>query len=473
MDKIFIVDAVNFLFRSYYAIGPMTNPKGESTSALFGFIRSIYKLMNDFSPDYFIAVFDGPDNKKSRTDIYADYKSHREKMPDDLFPQIERALEFCQIAGIPFLSVPGVEADDTMGSIAKWMEKQGVKVFLCSSDKDLCQLVSDHVFLINPQKDNLLIDRKKVKELFNVYPEQMIDYLAIMGDASDNIPGLEGFGPKTASALLNEFGTLEEILNHPEKLSGKKRETVVQGREVALMSKQLATIQTDVPFPQEAVFFHLAAPDLQKVKEFYQQMGFLSLLKDLGENKAETKILSQLDSGQKPHSYHLVNDEQMLTELFAALENQSQLCIDTEATNVRPMLAEVVGIGLGYHPEQAWYIPLQGNLSKAQVLERLKPLLESPKVKWIGHNIKYDLHVLLNEGIALKTVGFDTLLASYLISPQTQRHNLDTLALEKFGKVKIPIETLIGKGKNRRQWIKFPWKKSQNTAVKMSITRFG
>lgn len=448
MNKIFIVDAVNFLFRSYYAIGPMTNPKGESTNALFGFIRSIYKLINEFSPDYFIAVFDGPDNKKSRTEIYSEYKGHRAGMPEDLFPQLEKAVEFCEIAGIPHLTVAGVEADDTMGSIAKWMEKKGIKVYLCSSDKDLCQLVSQHVFIINPHKDNLLIDKDKVKELHGVYPEQMIDYLAIMGDASDNIPGLEGFGPKTAVALLNEFGTLEEILAHPEKLSGKKKEIVSTGKEIALISKKLATIQTDIDFPHDDKFFHLKTPDLEKVKAFYREMRFLSLLKELGDEEVPPHH-EHVQTEKIQEDYILVDDEAQLLELLERLQEEKEICIDTETTDIRPMLASIVGVGLGVEPGKAWYIPCNGNLGKKKVLAALKPLLENPNIGFIGHNIKYDLHVLLNEGIALKTVAFDTILASYLISPQTQRHNLDDLTLEKFGKVKIPIEDLIGKGKKQ------------------------
>ena len=435
MNKIFIVDAVNFLFRSYYAISPMTNAKGQSTNALFGFIRSIYKLIADFSPDYFIAVFDGPDNKKSRTAIYSQYKSHREGMPEDLVPQLEKALEFCEIAGIPYLSLPGVEADDTIGSIAKWMEKKGVQVYICSSDKDLCQLVTDHVFVISPQKDNLLIDKKKVKEIYGVHPEQIVDYLAMTGDASDNIPGLEGFGPKTASALLETFGTLENILNNPEKLSGKKKQTVLDGREVALMSQQLATLHTNLPFPHEEKFFHLKTPDLETVKAFYQEMHFHSLLKELAPQVSKTEC-----------HYLLINEEKELEELLLRLMQEKQICLDTETTDVRPMRASLVGIGLATEAGKAWYIPLNANLDRAKTLALLKPLLENPHIGFIGHNIKYDLHVLLNEGISLKNICFDTMLASYLISPHTQRHNLDDLCLEKFGKVKIPITDLIGKG---------------------------
>ncbi len=448
MEKLYIVDAVNFLFRSYYAIGPMTNAKGESTNALYGFIRSIFKLMNEFSPDYFVAVFDGPENKKSRTEIYADYKSHRTGMPEDLFPQLQQALHFCQIAGIPYLSVSGVEADDTMGSVARWMEKKGVQVYLCSSDKDLCQLVSDQIFVINPHKDNLLIDRQKVKELFGVAPEQMVDLLAMVGDASDNIPGLEGFGPKTAAALLNEFVTLDEILSHPEKLSGKKKETVINDKEIALMSKKLATIQIDIPFPHEEKFFHLKAPDLEKVNEFYRQMRFLSLLRELG---VEEEAPAKGKPAKEPIAlhYHLVDDEKTLFELLSLLEKEKEICLDTETTDIRPMRAEMVGIGLGVRLGEAWYLPMNGNLGKERVLKAIKPLLENPKIGFIGHNIKYDLHVLKNENICVTNIAFDTIVASYLINPHTQRHNLDGLSLEKLGEVKIPIVDLIGKGKKQ------------------------
>jgi DNA polymerase I len=458
MEKIYIVDAVNFLFRSYYAIGPMTNAKGESTNALYGFIRSIFKLMNEFSPDYFVAVFDGPENKRSRSEIYSEYKSHRTGMPEDLFPQLDRALHFCEIAGIPHLSVTGVEADDTMGSIARWMEKKEIRVFLCTSDKDLCQLVSDRIFIINPHKDNLLIDREKVKELFGVTPEQIVDLLAMVGDASDNIPGLEGFGPKTAATLLSQFGTLEYILAHPEELTGKKKETVINDKEVALMSKKLATIHTDIPFPHDAKFFHLKTPDLEKVKEFYHEMRFMSLLRELG---VEEEALPKGRPVKEPIALHyqLIDDEEALEKLMNHLEKENEICLDTETTDIRPMQAELVGIGLGIRSAEAWYIPLNGNLGKEKVLRALKPLLENNRTRFIGHNIKYDLHVLRNENITLSGIAFDTILASYLISPQTQRHNLDSLSLEKLGKVKIPIEELIGKGKKQISMSEVPLNK--------------
>lgn len=447
MKKIFIADAVNFLFRAYYALGPMTNSRGESTGALFGFIRSIYKLIQEFSPDYFVAVFDGPENKKSRIEIYSGYKSHRDRMPEDLFQQMERAIEFCKIAGIPWLCVPNVEADDTIGSIVKWLEKKEVDAYLCTSDKDFCQLVNDHVFIINPAKDNLLIDQKKVKELFEVSPEQFIDYLAMMGDPSDNIPGIEGFGPKTASSLLNEFGTLESILDNPEKLGGKKKDIVLKGREMALISKQLATIHTGVSIPHDETFYHLKTPDLEAVKSFYHDMSFLSLLRELGEEEpAKTSSTKHPEPSQH---YHLIDNEEDLIALIGKLQKEKEICIDTETTHIRPMLASLIGVGLGIRPKEAWYIPLNGSIGRTKVLALLKPLIENPHIGFIGHNIKYDLHVLLNEGIALQSIAFDTILASWLINPQAQRHNLDELSLEKFRKMKIPIADLIGKGKHQ------------------------
>ena len=454
MKKIFIVDALNFLFRSYYAIGPMTNPQGESTGALYGFIRSLFKIIKDFSPDHIVVVFDGPDNKKSRTDIYSEYKGHRKAMPEDLFPQLERAKHFCELAGISQVCVSGVEADDTMGSIAAWAQNMDCEAYLCSSDKDLCQLVSDKVFVVNVHKDNLIITKDKVVELFGVRPEQMIDYLAMVGDASDNIPGLEGFGPKTVVSLLSEFSTLDYILNHPENLSGKKKETIVAQKEIALISKQLATIQLNVDFPKEEEFFRYTRVDSEKLREFYKEMNFLSLLKK--EDGASPKASSPHLKVEIATSYQLINDETSLLTLIENLKNEVEVCLDVETTGLDPMNDLLVGVGLGVKEGEAFYIPCNGDIPKANVLQALADLLSAPHTGFYGHNFKYDLHILLNEGLPLPKVGFDTILASYVLRPSTPRHNLDQLTLEKFGKVKVPIEDLIGKGKTQISMLEVP-----------------
>ncbi len=444
MKKLFIIDAVNFLFRSYYAIRGMTNAKGESTNALFGFIRSIYKIIADFSPDYLIAVFDGPDNKKSRTDLYAHYKSHRKQMPEDLFPQLGKALEWCPLAGIPFLSEPGVEADDVIGSIAVWAAEQGIQVRICSSDKDLCQLVNSKIHLINPSKNNLEVDAEKVKELFGVTPEQMIDYLAIVGDASDNIPGLEGFGPKTATTLLQEFGDLDTLLANADKVPGEKKQQVLrEGKEIAHLSRKLATIDLKLPFPKEETFFHIKYPEIDHLKTFYHEMNFLSLLKEMDQK-------TEAHQGKKAekYDYQLVQTEDELVAVCNQMKEAGEFCLDVETTDIRPMLAELVGIGLGTKPQHAWYVPLNGSLSKETVLEKIGDLLEQGSI--YGHNIKYDIHALLNAGLPEPRIAFDTILASYLLTPQNQRHGLDQLSLEKFNVVKTPIDELIGKGKHQK-----------------------
>ncbi len=446
MEKVYVIDAVNMLFRSYFAIGRMTNPKGLSTNALYGFIRSIYKLITEFSPTHLVAVFDGPDNKAMRTEIYKEYKSHRERMPEDLFPQLEKALEFCKIAGIPFLSIPGVEADDTMGTIALWAEKQQADVYLCSSDKDLCQMVSDHIFILQLHKENLLVNREKVKEIYGITPEQIVDYLAIVGDASDNIPGIPGFGPKTASKLLNEFQTLDAILAHPEKVEGEKKQQVIrENKEIALLSRQLATIHLGVEIPKDTEFYRLKEPHIEEVKAFYQEMHFMTLLKAMGESAplVEEKKETFIET-----TYTLVDNEKDLALLLSKLEKAPEICIDTETTDIKPMQAKLVGVGFSIQAGEGWYVPTNGSLGKAKVLEMLQQLFRS-SARFYGHNIKYDYHVLLNEGLKIPRISFDTMIGSYLLTPQNPRHNLDYLSLERCNKIKTPIEDLIGKGKHQ------------------------
>lgn len=367
-------------------------------------------------------------------------------MPDDLVFQLQQAIEFCKIAEFPHLWIEGVEADDTIGSVVKWAQTQDATTYIITGDKDLCQLVNKSTFVINPSKDNLLIDEKKVEELFCVKTEQIVDYLAIMGDASDNIPGIEGFGPKTASQLLQKFGTLENLLAHPEQVPGEKKQQILrESKEIALLSKQLATIHTDVPVPEDEKFYALIPHDVERLKKFYKEMHFNSLLKELDSSS----IIMEKSHAQKeePVSYTLVEEEKSLHELCQKLSHAKELCVDTETTDIQPMQASLVGVGIGMHPKEAWYIPLNGKLSRDTILTHLKLLLENKHTSIYGHNIKYDLHVLLNEGISPVNICFDTMLASYILSPHNQRHNLDDLSLENFGKVKIPISDLIGKGK--------------------------
>lgn len=455
MKSIYILDAVNYLFRSYYAIGgTMTNDKGQSTSALYGFIRSLQKLIRDFAPEYLIAVFDGPDNKKSRREVYAEYKMHRKGAPEDLFLQFEWAYEFCELAGIPAISVEGVEADDTMASITTFGKKKGAKVFLCSSDKDLMQLVDNTVSILHVHKDNLLIGPKEVEELYGVRPEQMLDLLAMMGDASDNIPGLPGFGAKTAAALLQEFGTLDELLAHPDKVKAPKKQEILRThKELALMSRQLATLDFTIDIPHSEAFYRLKEPDRKNLSQFYQTMNFNSLLRDLTEKQP---VLPKKKSGGKPDliDYRLIDSEEELEQLFQFLEGK-EICLDTETTFDRPMLAKLVGIGFCHEPGAAFYLPCNGNLGQERILSALRIFFQKKNAQFYGHNLKFDWHILQNYGIDF-SISFDTLLASWLLTPQNRRHNLDDLTLERFQKVKISLTDLVGKGKKQISMFEAP-----------------
>ncbi|MCI5051749.1 MAG: DNA polymerase I [Simkaniaceae bacterium] len=427
MKKLYIVDAVAYLFRSYYAIRGMSNKTGQSTNAVYGFVRSILKVLKDFNPDHLVCVFDGPNNKASRVELYEAYKGHREGMPEDLVEQLELAHRFCELYGIPMLSIEGVEADDVMGSIAKWGELADTEVFLLSSDKDLAQLVDDKIKLLNTHKDNLLIDSEKVKEIYGVRPDQVIDLLAIMGDASDNIPGIPGFGPKTAVKLLDQFGSLENMLANVDQIdNAKRRQKVIDHTEDARISYKLATIQLDVPFPKESAFFALHEGDPDELRRFYEEMNFNTLVKEMAKPQAPSE-----------GSYTLIDTPERLEELLKTLKQP--ICVDTETTSLSILSAEIVGIGLGDTPGTAYYVPFTEPLAKL-----LKPFLESTPI--YGHNIKYDLHALANHGIHPQHVCYDTMLASYTLHAEN-RHSLDHLALEHFGKVKTPIKDLIGTGK--------------------------
>lgn len=448
MKSIYILDASGYIYRSYFAIRNITNAKGESTNALFGFIRSVSKLIADFHPEHIVAVFDGPQSIKAREAIYSEYKAHRPGMPDDLLYQIQWARDYCALRGIPMLNVPQVEADDTMGSIALWAAQQQAKAYICTSDKDMCQCVNDQIFILNTFKDNLIMGAKEVEEAFGVPPEKMIDFLAITGDTSDNIPGLPGFGPKTAAALLHQFGSLEYILSHPEEVPGKKKqETIIQEAEKARLSHRLVTVITDVDIPQDEKFYRLASLDKEPLKEFYIDKNFNSLIKELEKEKdviagKEVQKLRDISA-----EYTLVDDENSLQALVKELSTQKEICVNTEGTAVRPLKSELVGIGFGHKPAQAWYVPVNGKLGLEKVIQALKPLFENPRIGFYGHNIKHDLHVLSLYGIRVANICFDTILASYLLNSHSRQHSLDTLTLEYFGKVKIAISELLGKGK--------------------------
>jgi len=444
--KIYLLDVAGYVYRSYYALPRMTNSQGESTHALYGFTRSLLRIIKDFNPEYIAAIFDGVDNKKLRTEIYADYKSTRAKAPEDLPHQMMWAQEICRLYGIPFLSIEGVEADDTMGTIVKWAAGHGFESYLCTGDKDLCQLVSDHVFVLQTHKENLLLDAKKVEEVYGVPPRLIVDYLALIGDQSDNIPGVPGIGPKTAVSLLQQFGSLENLLANVLQVPGKKKqELLLQESEMALLSKRLAIINCNVDIPIEPEFFRRKETLEGDLIAFFRRMNFNALLKELPQPASADKQQPILDVQVRNVDYQLVDDEKALQALGTELEKASQVCFDTETTDVNPILAELVGIGFALEAGRAWYVPVNGELGLERVVRFLKPLFANPKIGFYAHHAKYDLHVLQNYGIKVANLSFDTMLASYLLHSHSHRHSLEHLAMHYLGFTKTSIKNLIEK----------------------------
>lgn len=454
MQTIYLIDAFNILFRSYYAISSMSNKEGFPTGALFGFIRSLEKFMEDFSPEHLCVVFDGPNNKQKRLEIYEEYKKNRAAMPEDLYLQLGKVLNYCRFRGLPVLQEEGVEADDVIGSITLWAKEQGSNVFVISSDKDLCQLIDDKTKLLHLHKGNKVIGYEDVVQLFGVKPEQIVDYLAIAGDSADNIPGIPGFGPKTSATLLNEFGSIDNLLISIDQVSKPKwREKITEHKETLLMSQQLASLHLDAPFPHEESFFTPLAIDYEALTKLYKTMNFSSLLKKLTGESA------QAQAPAKTVAYHLVDDERALAALMEELQSATHIAFDTETTGLNTMECAVVGVGLGIKACEAYYIPLNGQLGKEKVLACLKPLFASQDKTFIAHNLKFDMHALANMGLSIKGSLFDTMIAAHLVEGTTNQLGLDALTLTHFQVVKTPITDLIGTGKKQLSMFDVPIEK--------------
>lgn len=453
--QLYIVDAANILFRSFFAIRGMQNKSGFATNALFGFIRSIEKIFKDFHPEHLVIVFDGPDNKASRTALYSEYKSHRERMPDELFQQLDKAIEFCSLYGLTVLQIPGHEADDTIGSIVHYCKNHEIDTFLLSTDKDLCQLVDEHCQMINISKGNLIIDIDKVKEIYGVAPSQIVDLLAIMGDSSDNIPGIKGIGPKTAAKLLTEFKSLKDLLENLDQVSNdNQRNKIAQAKENALLSYQLATLNKELEVPRDLEAYCIKDKQLEGLKAFYTEMDFASLLRNLESTPAS----SPSQPAPMPHTSkkHVIRSYKEFASLLKRLEQANTICFDTEATSLNKIDARLVGIGFCIDTSEAFYIPYDEDLQNTPIIQDLQRLFSNANCAFIGHNLKYDLHVLANHNIHVANAGFDTMVASYLLHPEQNRHGLDHLTESLFGVKKTSFKELTQDKQGQKTLDKLP-----------------
>jgi DNA polymerase-1 len=448
-ETILLVDASGLLYRSFFALPPLTSPSGRPTGALYGFIRSFLKVLQKITPTHFVSVFDGPNNKQSRLAYYPEYKAHRKPTPPELIEQIEEAKKFCSLWGIPSLSHAGVEADDTIASIVSWcLEKTDLHVCLCSADKDLAQLVDSRVTIINPAKDDAIIDENAVIAEWGMHPKQLRDFFALIGDASDNVPGIEGIGPKTAKDLLATWGTLDNLLANAEAVPGKKGERLQTGKEIALLSRRLVTLDTSVDVPHDLSFYTKQDQNLDALQQYFHEKGFKTL---------ESLISTQkLPAAPAACQHTTVQTQEEFDHFCSWLSSQERIAIDCETTSLDEYSAELVGIGIASSPDHVFYINCRGALSPHSIVKKLSSICKEHAISLIGHNIKYDLHVLCRYGFELPFIYFDTLIASWLLNAHERSHNLDDLARRHFNKEKIPIESLIGKGKNTKSMADAP-----------------
>ncbi len=443
----YLVDGMAYVFRAFYAIGQgLTASDGTPTNAVFGFKNILQKLMRQEQPHYLAVVFDerGP---TFRHEADPTYKANRKRMPDELAVQIPLIHRLVEAHNIPKLSKSGYEADDIIGTLARRLEAEGLDVVLVTGDKDLCQLVTPHVTILDWKKEErITVGEAEVEARFGVEPARVIEVLGLMGDASDNVPGVPGIGEKTAKKLLATYGTIEELLARVDEVKQKKwRESLIEHAGSARHSRKMVTIDMEVPIEIGLDALKFEAPDTDALRTLYEELEFKSELQALGVAEAPKEVV--------PKHYRTILTWDDLDAEIAALQQADGFAIDTETTSQDPMLAELVGISLAHMPHEAVYIPVAHRyegapeqLNRDEVLERLRPLLEDPSRPKYGQNIKYDLIVLKRHGVDLRGIAFDTMVAGYLLNPSRRANNLEALAKEYLDYTPISYEDVAGKG---------------------------
>src|SRR6187455_1742975 len=469
-----LVDGSSYLYRAFNALPPFSNSRGEPTGAVFGVLNMLSKFLKDYDPERIAVVFDAP-GKTFRDELFAEYKAQRPPMPDDLRAQIEPLFEAVRGMGLPILRESGVEADDVIGTLACAAARENLSVLISTGDKDMCQLVSPHITLINTMSGTVL-DRAGVKAKFDVFPEQIIDYLALVGDSSDNIPGIDKVGPKTAAKWLGKYSTLGALVADAANVEGKVGENLRAGLATLELARKLATIRTDVTLPVSLQQLKRQPPDVEVLRALYTRLELRSLLKQLDGASTVTPTAPDAPtaSGQPviagapsaagisdgaqiiaaaPRHYETITTEAQLADWLKKLESAELFAFDTETTSLEYMKAEIVGVSFAVAPGAAAYLPLRHDyagapdqLDRDVSLEKLKPLLESEKHAKVGHHLKYDAHVLANHGIRLGGMRYDSMLESYIWNSTATRHDMDSVAERYLGIRTIHYEDVAGKG---------------------------
>ena len=437
-----LIDGSSYLYRAYHALPPLMSSKNQPTGAIRGVISMVKKILIDHPNSPLAVIFDAK-GKTFRHEMYKEYKANRPPMPEDLVEQIEPINQIIEALGIKLLSIEGVEADDVIGTLAQQASEAGMSTVISTGDKDMTQLVNKHVKVVNTMNSELL-DEKGVEKKFGVKPELIIDYLALVGDSSDNVPGVEKVGPKTAVKWLIEYGNLDEIIKNADKISGKVGENLRNGLDQLLLSKELVTIKKDVPLEIGVHDLTVGKEDRKLLEDIYTELEFKAWL----EKEETVAIAPKKDT--KKFKYELVTQKKQLENWIAKLKKSSFFALDTETTGLDYMDAKLVGISLSVKSGEAAYIPLAHNhddqLPEDLVLGELKPILESKKTKVIGQNIKFDRNILSRYGINLNSIENDTMLMSYVLNSTASRHNLDALAQHYLNYKTTTFEEVAGKG---------------------------
>lgn len=442
-----LVDGSSYLFRAFHALPPLTADDGHPTGAMRGVVAMLKKLAKDYEGSPIAVVFDAP-GKTFRDDLYAEYKANRPPMDDDLRCQIQPTHDMIRALGLPLLVIEGVEADDVIGTLAAEATATKRDVVISTGDKDMAQLVSDHVSLVNTMSDTAM-DRAGVVDKFGVEPEQIIDYLALMGDTVDNIPGVPKVGPKTAAKWLNEHGSLAAIIDNAEAIKGKVGENLRASLDFLPLSRELTTIKCDVELDVGLGDLVPSEPNVDALRALYERFTFRTWVDELEGGASEATA----EAASAPRDYTTITTRAALNELIGALEAAGEFALDTETTALDYMTAELVGFSFCAEPGVAAYVPVGHDyagapeqLTLTDTLAALKPLLEDPTLKKIGQHLKYDANVLARYDVKLAGVAFDTMLESYVFNSVGSRHNMDDLARNYLGVSTIKFETIAGKG---------------------------
>jgi DNA polymerase-1 len=469
MPTLTLIDGSSYLYRAFHALPPLTNAFGEPTGALFGIVNMLRTTMKAGS-DYVAFVCDAP-GRTFRDDLYPEYKANRPSMPDDLRAQVEPMMKIVGARGFPILCVTGVEADDVIGTLARQAAEQGIDTIISTGDKDFAQMVGKHTLLINTMT-NTTMDTDGVFAKFGVRPEQIVDYLTLMGDSIDNVPGVEKCGPKTAAKWLGEYGSLDALLANADKIGGKIGENLRAAIPRLPLSRELVTIRTDVPLEFAPVDLSMRDRDVEALRELYARYDFKAALKDLeaGTEAPARSPASATGSAapsapgasavaapdaslSHPGEYELVLTEDRFAAWLEKLETAPLIAFDTETTSIDAMMAEIVGLSLAVEPGKAAYIPLTHDypgapkqLPRDHVLNALKPILEDPKRRKVGQHGKYDINILSHYGIEVQGLAHDTMLESYIFNATATRHDMDSLAQRYLGYTTIKYEQVAGKG---------------------------